>query len=100
MYCALESAILYESQFNKEVDIVLMVYAPVGLRLIRAMLRDGVSEAEILKRMNRQTPDDIIRNQADYVIINNGVSPLIPQVEEFVKILNDIYGCKKNEYKT
>ena len=89
-HCALESAILYESQFDKEVDFVLMVYAPVELRLTRAMLRDGVSEAEILKRMNRQMPDDLKRKQADYVIINDGIQPVIPQIEEFVKILATI----------
>ena len=82
-YCALESAILYESGFDKDVDIVLMVYAPVELRLTRAMKRDGVSEAEILRRMNRQMPDELKRNKADYVIINDGVQPLIPQVERF-----------------
>ena len=81
MYCALESAILYESGFDKDVDVVLMVFAPVELRLTRAMKRDGVSEAEILKRMNRQTPDELKRNQADFVIINDGVQPLIPQIE-------------------
>jgi len=87
VYCALESAILYESHFDRAVDMVLMVYAPVELRLTRAMLRDGASEANILKRMNRQLPDDIKRKQADYVIINDGIHPLIPQVEEFVKIV-------------
>ena len=86
-YCALESAILYESQFDKEVDVTLMVYAPVELRLTRAMIRDGVSETAILRRMNRQMPDDLKREQADFVIVNDGVQPLIPQVEQFVKLL-------------
>jgi dephospho-CoA kinase len=88
LYCALESAILYESRFDKEVDTVLMVYAPVELRLNRAMLRDGVSEAAILRRMNRQMPDDLIRKQADYVIINDDVQPLNPQIEQFIKFIN------------
>ena len=90
-YCALESAILYESHFDKDVDTVLMVYAPVGLRLTRAMVRDGVSEAEILKRMNRQMSDELKRKQADFVIINDDVHPLIPQIEAFVEILEGAY---------
>ena len=89
--CALESAILYESKFDREVDLVLMVYAPVELRLTRAMLRDGVSEAEILKRMNRQMPDNLKRKQADYVICNDGIQPVIPQIEEFVKNIEYLY---------
>ena len=87
--CALESAILFESGFDKEVDVVLMVYAPVELRLTRAMMRDHVQEAEIINRMNRQSPDDLKRKKADFVIINDGVQPLIPQVEQFIRSLPD-----------
>jgi len=83
-FCALESAILFETGFNALVDVVLMVYAPVEIRLKRVMLRDGVSEAEVMKRMNRQLPDDIKRNQADYVIINDDIHPVIPQLEQFL----------------
>ena len=97
-YCALESAILYESHFDNEVDVVLMVYAPVGLRLTRAMIRDGVSEAEILKRMNRQMSDNLIRKYADYVIINDDIHPIIPQVEAFVESLRNI--TPKPQYDT
>ncbi len=86
-YCAMESAILYESGLDKDVDVMLTVYAPVELRLTRAMLRDGVSEAEIMKRMNRQMPDELKRKQADFVIINNDVQPIIPQVDRFIKLL-------------
>jgi len=82
--CALESALLFESGFNQDIDITLMVYAPVEIRLTRATLRDGVSEAEILKRMNRQMSDDLKRIKADFVIINDDVHPVIPQFEKFV----------------
>jgi dephospho-CoA kinase len=87
-YCALESAILYESGFDNDVDVVIMVYAPVELRLSRAMKRDSATEAEIMRRMNRQMPDAFKREKADFVIINDGVQALIPQVEEIVKALN------------
>ena len=86
-YCAIESAILYESGFDDDVDVVIMVYAPVELRLTRAMKRDGATEAEIMKRMNRQMPDAFKREKADFVIINDDVQPLIPQVEKILKQL-------------
>ena len=79
-YCALESAILYESGFDNDVDLVIMVYAPVELRLSRAMKRDGATEGEVMKRMNRQMPDAFKREKADFVIINDDVHALIPQV--------------------
>ena len=82
-FCALESAILFESNFEKEVDTILMVYASVELRLKRVRLRDGVSEAEVLKRMNNQLPNELKRERADFVIINDEIRPIIPQVERF-----------------
>ena len=85
--CAMESAILYESDFDKEVDVVLTVFAPVELRLTRAMQRDGATEADIMKRMNRQMPDELKRKQADFVIVNDGIQALTPQIEQFIKIL-------------
>ena len=85
-YCAIESAILYESGFDYDVDIVLMVYAPVELRLTRAMKRDGATEAEIMKRMNRQMPDAFKREKADFVIINDDVRALIPQIDRIVTV--------------
>ena len=89
-YCALESAILIESRFEKEVDVVLMVCAPVELRLSRIRLRDGLTEMDILKRMSHQLPDDVKRKQADYVIINDDVQPVIPQIEHFIRYLSKI----------
>ena len=85
--CALESAILFESGFDKDVDVILTVYAPVELRLTRTMVRDGATEADVIKRMNRQMPDALKRKQADFVIVNDDVQALIPQIEQFLKIL-------------
>lgn len=85
--CAIESAILFESGFEKTVDVVLLVYAPVELRLTRAMERDGATEADIMKRMNRQMPEELKREQADYIIVNDDVQALIPQVDRFLKLL-------------
>ena len=82
--CALESAILFESGFEKEVDVVVLVYAPVELRLWRVIQRDGMSEAEVIKRMNSQLPDEQKREKADFVIINDDLHPLIPQIENFL----------------
>lgn len=85
--CAIESAILFESGFDKTVDVVLLVYAPVELRLTRAMKRDGATEADIMKRMNRQIPEELKREQSDYIIVNDDVQALIPQVDRFLKQL-------------
>lgn len=80
----LESAILLEAGFASEVDKVVMVYAPFEVRLSRAMQRDGASEEAIRRRMASQMDDEQKKDRADFVIWNDGLRPLIPQVESLL----------------
>lgn len=80
----LESAILLEAGFASEVDKVVMVYAPFEVRLARAMKRDGAAEEAIRRRMASQMDDERKINKADFVIWNDGLRPLIPQVENLL----------------
>jgi dephospho-CoA kinase len=84
-YAVLETAILFESNFDRYVDCCLMVYAPHELRIKRVMARDGITEAEVLQRMQHQLPDEEKKERADYVIYNDDKQPLIPQIEKFVQ---------------
>lgn len=77
---AMESAILFESGFDSEVDAVVMVYAPKEVRIRRAMKRDGASRKQIEQRIQNQMDDEAKRAKADYTIINDDKTPLIPQV--------------------
>lgn len=85
--CAIESAILFESGFNHIVDYSLMVYAPVDIRIGRAMLRDKTSQEALLKRIKSQMSDEIKREKADFTILNDGKQALIPQVEKFFALI-------------
>lgn len=82
--CAIESAILFESGFDSIVDIRLMVYAPLSVRIQRAVERDGVQAEAIERRIRSQMPDEEKREMSDYVIWNDGSRALIPQVEKFL----------------
>ncbi len=77
---AMESAILIEAGFAPEVDAVVMVYAPKEVRIRRAMKRDGASRKQIEQRIQNQMDDEVKRAKADYTIINDDKTPLIPQV--------------------
>lgn len=79
-FVAMESAILFESGFDSEVDVVVMVYAPQEVRIQRAMMRDGASRKQIEQRIQNQMDDEAKRAKADYTIINDDKTPLIPQV--------------------
>lgn len=85
--CAIESAILFESGFDRIVDVSLLIYAPLDLRIERALQRDGVPREEILRRISNQIPDEIKKERADYVIGNDGCQALLPQVSKFISFI-------------
>ena len=89
-YAVLESAILFESNFNRYVDLCLMVYAPRELRIRRTMTRDRVTEAEVLQRMQHQLPEEEKKERADYVIYNDEEQSLIFQAEKLLQYLSAI----------
>ena len=82
-FVVLESAILFESGFNHLTDICLLVYAPRELRIKRVMARDGITEPEVLQRMQHQIPDKEKRILSDYVIHNDDIHAVIPQIERW-----------------
>lgn len=83
----MESAILYEAGFENTVDVVLMVYAPVDLRVERAMYRDGASEEQVRARIAAQMDDEEKRRRADFTVVNDGNRPLVPQLTEIIEQL-------------
>lgn len=91
----IESAILLEAGFRDEVDAVVMVYAPEDVRIERAIRRDAASRESIVKRIHSQMDDEEKRKQADFVIVNDGETPLIPQVLALIASLskNIAYLC-------
>lgn len=98
---AIESAILIEAGFSGEVDAIGMVYAPRELRIRRAMQRDNASSQAIEQRIASQMEDEKKCLLADFVIVNDDKTPLIPQVLEAITSLskNIPYLCppKKND---
>lgn len=68
---AIESAILCESGFHTLVDSILLVDAPLEVRLQRAMLRDGASRQQVMARMARQDSAQA-RQLARFTVTNDG----------------------------
>lgn len=85
----MESAILIESGFADEVDVVVVVYAPLETRIQRAVKRDCSSRELIMKRIQSQMNDEEKCKQADYVIVNDDETPLIPQVLALISLLSE-----------
>lgn len=68
----MESAILVEAGFREVVDTLIVVEAPLELRIRRAMQRDGASREQVEARIRQQLPAEELRKQADFIIINDG----------------------------
>ena len=83
-FCAIESAILFESGFDRIVDVKLMVLAPLEIRLERAIARDHASREALERRIKSQMADEEKAPRPDYVIHNDDRQALIPQVENFI----------------
>lgn len=86
---AIESAILIESGFAGEVDVIALIYAPVEIRIERAVKRDSTSREWIEKRVRSQMSDEEKREKVDFILVNDGETPLIPQVLELIGSLSE-----------
>jgi len=81
-----ESAILFESGLNIFVDRVVVVAAPEEVRIARVMERDGITREKALEWINHQLPQDYLISHADHVIVNDGQTPLLPQIEKLTTL--------------
>jgi len=92
-YILKEAALLFESDSYKMCDKTIMITAPLAMRVKRVMLRDKLSEEEILKREANQFTEEKKTQLADFVINNDNAKLVIPQVlklhESFLSITND-----------
>ncbi|MCI0921410.1 dephospho-CoA kinase [Sphingobacterium rhinopitheci] len=81
VYSLKEAALLFESKSYTSLDYTIVVTAPLELRINRVMERDAVTREEVLHRMNSQMPEEEKIRMADFVIVNDEISPLLPQIE-------------------
>lgn len=85
-YVVLESAILFESGFDSEVDTTLAVMAPLEERVRRCMERDGVGREAVLIRMAHQVRDDELHRRAKRTIVNLRLDYLEDDIQQLHKI--------------
>jgi dephospho-CoA kinase len=83
-----EAAIMFEAGTNVGCKAVVYVAAPEPVRIQRAMTRDRIPENEVRKRLSKQWPDEKKIPLADYVVVNDGNNPLIPQIYVLLQWLN------------
>jgi dephospho-CoA kinase len=95
-YVLKEAAILFESGTSKGCDKVITVSAPEDLRLRRTMQRDSRTKEEVEKIIRSQWSDEEKIRRSDYVIVNDEVKLVLPQVLSVHSALLDAGGVGKS----
>jgi dephospho-CoA kinase len=80
-YVLREAAILIESGSYKDCAEIIVVTAPENVRIARIKKREGNRFEDSLARMKFQMTDEERITYADYVINNDGVELILPQIE-------------------
>ena len=89
-YLLREAALLFEAGTSKGLDAIIVVTAPMELRIKRVEHRDPQrSKEEILAIIQRQWPEERKLSLASHVIHNDEEHALIPQV---LKIHKELLG--------
>ena len=87
--CAwMECALLFSSGFNRLVDKVVCVTAPLDVRVARVMRRDGITRQKALEWIGRQMPQDEVLSLSDYEIVNDGEAGLERQIDTILASLH------------
>ena len=91
----LDVPLLIETGWHKQVNKVWLVAVSRQQQIERAMLRSGMTEAEVVARINSQMSLEEKRKYADVVLDNSGsLERTLAQVQgELKKLLGDASGC-------
>jgi dephospho-CoA kinase len=64
--------LLFEGGFDKDFDIVILVYTPREIQIGRLAARDGIPVEEAERTISMQFPIDSKKARSDFIIDNSG----------------------------
>jgi dephospho-CoA kinase len=79
-YVVHESAILFESGTYQLFDYLILITAPVETRIERVLDRQGMTRDKALAIMHNQLPEKEYSDNVNYIIYNDGLTPVLPQI--------------------
>lgn len=79
-----EAALLYEASIEHLFDYTIVVDAPERTRISRVMMRESISESEVLERIRSQMPAAEKADRADFVLKNTGDLPHLAENCKFL----------------
>jgi dephospho-CoA kinase len=84
-YIVKEAAILFESNAFKLMNKNILIDAPEETRISRVIARDNSSRDQIEKRISNQWTTDKLKALADFIVINDDKTLILPQILEIDK---------------
>ncbi|MGJ1392402.1 dephospho-CoA kinase [Sphingobacterium spiritivorum] len=79
-YSLKEAALLFETGSYRQLDYTILVTAPEDIRIARVVARDHTEAEKVRDRISKQMSDKEKSELADFIVINDGIQPLLPQV--------------------
>lgn len=79
-YCLKEAALMVETGSYKSLHAMIVVTCPEDIRIHRVMKRDKLKFEDVMRKVRNQIPEEDKVKLADFVIVNDGKTSLIPQV--------------------
>tara|TARA_R110000737_G_scaffold22165_1_gene40751 strand:+ start:251 stop:838 length:588 start_codon:yes stop_codon:yes gene_type:complete len=79
-YTLQEAALLVENGSYKQLDYLIVVTAPVEMRIKRVLKRDKSNFDQVKRRIDNQLPEKEKKKVADFIIDNSGQASLIHQI--------------------
>ncbi|MCG2612043.1 dephospho-CoA kinase [Flavobacterium sp. SM15] len=83
-----EAAILFESGSYIDCDRIILVTAPIDVRIQRVIKRDNVSKDQVMERVKNQWDEDKKIALSDFVIENIDLENAKAKAQEILKVLN------------
>ena len=68
----LDGAVIVGTAAHQECDRLCVVTAPFATSVARIVARDGISPEMAARRLNAQTPEQTLTQNADYILCNDG----------------------------
>lgn len=85
-----EAALIFESGWNDCFDKIICVYAPQSLRYERLRMRNPLNIENCIERDKMQLNDVVKMNNSDFIIFNDDVKAMLPQIFNVIENLNEM----------
>ena len=89
-YLLIDMPLLFEVNYQKQVDAVLLVYLKPNLQINRLMLRDGINYEYAVKKISAQLPIEDKKSLTKYVVDNSyDIKTLYQNIDKVMEEIKD-----------